>query len=108
MLNLPTETFCEQLSTEKKCQISVKLSQQSQRNRKSCYRRRGELFSCYPLNTLSDEYFPFLLIECDSDWPKATQFRINLEPFKMFKNENESKRSLWDFLGILKFIIRLI
>ena len=99
MLNLPTEEFCQVLSIDRKCQISVRLNKQSQRNRKSCYRRRGELFSSYPLNTLSEEYIPLLLIDCDSNWPKITQFRLNLEPFEMFKKENTSKQSLWDFLG---------
>ena len=102
-LNLPTEEFCRELSFQKKCQISVRLSKQSQRNRKSCYRRRGELFGCYPLEPLREEYCPLLLIECNSDWPNATQFRLNLEPLQMFKSENDSKTSLWDFLGRFDF-----
>ena len=98
-MNLPTEQFCEKLSIDKKCQISVRLNKQSQKNRKSCYRRRGELFRFYPLNTLSEEFIPLLLIDCDSSWPKITVFRLNLEPFDMFKKENSSKKSLWEFLG---------
>ena len=105
ILNLPTEEFCQQFSLQVKCQISVRLSKQSQRNRKSCYRRRGELFSCFPLEPSSEEYCPLLLIECNSDWPQATQFRLNLEPLQLFQNENESKKSLWDFLGKLIIII---
>ena len=101
MLNLPTEQFCQELSFAGKFHISVRLNKQSQRNRKSCYRRRGELFSCYPLDTLTEEYVPLLLIDCNADWPKITQFRLNLEPFEMFKKENASQKSLWDFLGKL-------
>lgn len=101
MLNLSTEQFCQELSIGGKCHISVRLDKQSQRNRKSCYRRRGELFSFYPLHTLTEEYIPLLLIDCNSDWPKITQFRLNLDPFETFKNENDSKKSLWDFLGSL-------
>ena len=101
MLNLPTEQFCQELSIGGKCHISVRLNKQSQKNRKSCYRRRGELFSSYPLHSLTEEYIPLLLIDCNSDWPKITQFRLNLEPFEMFKKENASQKSLWDFLGKL-------
>ena len=63
MLNLPTEEFCQVVSIDRKCQISVRLNKQSQRNRKSCYRRRGELFSFYPMNTLSEDFIPLLLID---------------------------------------------
>ena len=101
MLNLPTEQFCQELSVGGKSHISVRLDKQSQRNRKSCYRRRGELFGSYPLHTLTEEYIPLLLIDCNSDWPKITRFRLNLDPFEMFKKENDSKKSLWDFLGSL-------
>ena len=101
MLNLPTEQFCQEVSIVGKCHISVRLNKQSQKNRKSCYRRRGELFSSYPLHTLTEEFIPLLLMDCNSDWPKITQFRLNLDPFETFKNENDSKKSLWDFLGSL-------
>ena len=99
MLNLPTEQFCEEFSTLHKCQISVRLNKQSQRKISSCYRRRGELFGYHPVDVSRNDYLTYFLLECNSEWPKATQFRINLEPLNFFTNENESKKSLWDFLG---------
>ena len=86
----------------KKCQISVRLSKQSQRHKTKCYRRRGELFGCFPMEISREDYVPLLLLESNSDWPKATQLRINFEPIQMFRTDNESKKSLWDFLGNIK------
>ena len=81
------------------------LSQKSQRNRKSCYRRRGELFSCYPEKNIVNESFLILMIESSAKWPKETHFRLNLDPLETFKLQNQSKQSLWDFLGMILIYI---
>ena len=104
---LPTEKFCQKIASLYSCHIIVQLGRITQRSRKSCYRRQGQLFSAFPNSTILNQEVLILLLETQDSWPNNPTLRVNLNPLEFFKRQNLSRKSLWAFLGeiiILTFI----
>lgn len=96
---LPTEKFCQKVSSTYSCHIIVQLGRMTQRSRKSCYRRQGQLFSAFPNSVNPNQEIMLLLLETQDTWPTNPTLRLNLNPLAFFKSQNLSKKSLWAFLG---------
>ena len=103
---LPTEKFCQQIATSYSCHIIVQLGRITQRNRKSCYRRQGELFNAFPSSVNLDQEVLVLLFETQDEWPINPTLRLNLNPLEFFKRQNLSKKSLWSFLGKFRYTLK--
>ena len=65
-----------------------------QRNRRSCYRKRGLLFEA----KADDGPFTILLIEADQ-WPPVNQIRVSMTPYTLLDYSQDSAHSLWTFLA---------
>ena len=104
-IGLPTEKFCQKIASTYSCHVIVQLGRITQRSRKSCYRRQGQLLNAFPSSTEVNQEVLILLFETQDDWPNNPTLRINLNPLDFFKRENLSKKSLWTFLGKIKFFI---
>ena len=102
---LPTEKFCQKIASFYSCHIIVQLGRITQQSRKSCYRRQGQLFSAFPSSTDFNQEVLILLFETQDEWPNNPTLRLNLNPLDFFKCQNLSKKSLWTFLGEIKFLI---
>ena len=97
---LPTEKFCQHISSTYSIHIIVQLGRMTQRSRKSCYRRQGELFSAFPDATVIGGEVTLLVLESQDQWPLNPTLRLNLNPLDFFKSQNLSKKSLWRYLGM--------
>ena len=85
--------------------IIVQLASMTQRSRKSCYRRQGQLFSAFPTSTNLNQEVLILLLETQDSWPNNPTLRLNLNPLEFFKRQNLSQKSLWAFLGEINIMI---
>jgi len=99
---MPTEKFCQKLSTSCSVHIIVQLGRITQQSRKHCYRRQGELFNSFPEKANLGDEITVLLLETQNEWPINPILRMNVNPLEFFKKQNLSKKSLWTFLGKLK------